>query len=91
MYGRNAVGLTAASLLEEEVASMRRVKLIFAAVAAMTLMMLAASPPALANHKPDVWEWFPWGDWDCYIRWEQRHDESWRVDWFGCWHPAHGW
>ena len=70
---------------------MRRIKLILATIATMALMIIATAPPAMANHLPDEWEVFWWGDWWCVTQWEQRHDESWRVEFFGCWHPVWGW
>jgi hypothetical protein len=62
----------------------KQIKLIFASGAATTLMMLAASPPALTNHKPDRVGVVPLGDWWCLTQWEQRYNENWRLEFFGC-------
>ena len=70
---------------------MRRIKLMLATVAALAMMTMAATPAA-ANHLPNVWEWWEAGDdWWCLIEWEQNHDESWEIEFFGCWHPDVGW
>ena len=63
---------------------MRRIKLVLAMVSIMVVMLLVAAPPAVANHEPDVWEWSPWGNLWCLTQWEQRHDESWDIEFSGC-------
>jgi hypothetical protein len=65
----------------------KRIMLIFATVATMAMMMVAATVPALADHRNDteyVWtEFIQWRDtnWYCSYLWEWHG--SW--DYWGMW------
>ncbi len=70
---------------------MKRIKLVLATVAAMAVMMVAASP-ALAHHGWWFSDWWRWDDtrWWCYTGWEHEED-GWDFEFIACWHPDHGW
>ena len=70
---------------------MKRIKLILATVAAIAVMMVAASP-ALADHGWWFSDWWELGDsgWWCFTAWEHE-EEGWTFEFIACWHPEHEW
>ena len=71
---------------------MKRIKLIFATVAAMAVMIVAAAVPAFASHGYEWTEWWQWRDtnWWCSTLWVHDEDDEWSQDAMFCYNVNTG-
>ena len=71
---------------------MKRITLIFATVATMAVMIVAAAAPALADHGYEWTEWWQWRDtsWWCSTLWYHDEDHEWTMEYMFCYNVDTG-